>query len=53
MLALLTQGLTNAEIASTLGTATNTVRHQVASIMEKMAAANRTELAVRAVRKDP
>ncbi len=53
VLALLTQGLTNAEIASTLGTATNTVRHQVASIMEKMAAANRTELAVRAVRKDP
>jgi len=50
VLALLTQGLTNAEIASTLGTATNTVRHQVASIMEKMAAANRTELAVRAVR---
>lgn len=53
VLSLLTQGLTNAEIASTLGTATNTVRHQVASIMEKMAAANRTELAVRAVRKEP
>lgn len=50
VLSLLTQGLTNAEIASTLGTATNTVRHQVASIMDKMAAANRTELAVRAVR---
>ncbi len=53
VLSLLTQGLTNAEIAGSLGTATNTVRHQVASIMEKMAAANRTELAVRAVRKDP
>jgi DNA-binding CsgD family transcriptional regulator len=50
VLSLLTEGLTNAEIASTLGTATNTVRHQVASIMDKMAAANRTELAVRAVR---
>lgn len=48
VLALVTLGYTNREAARSLGTAPSTVRNQLSSIMEKMQAVNRTELAVRA-----
>ncbi len=41
-------GLTNGEIARLLGTSPATVKNQVASILRKVGAANRTELAWRA-----
>lgn len=43
-------GLTNAEIATALGTSPSTVKTQISSILTKMDAANRTELASRAAR---
>jgi len=43
-------GYTNAEIATKLGTAKSTVRNQISSILAKMDAVNRTELAARASR---
>ncbi len=52
VLALVTRGLTNREVAHALGSAPSTVKNQLASIMEKMHAANRTELAARAHRAD-
>ncbi len=48
VLALVTRGLTNREIAHALGSAPSTVKNQLSSIMAKMQAANRTELASRA-----
>ncbi|MBX3188590.1 MAG: response regulator transcription factor [Labilithrix sp.] len=50
VLRYLCEGLTNAEIASALGTAPNTVKSQVSAILGKMGASNRTELAARASR---
>ncbi len=44
------EGLTNAEIATALGTAPSTVKNQISSILGKMDVANRTELAARASR---
>jgi DNA-binding CsgD family transcriptional regulator len=44
----ITRGLTNAEIASLLGTSRATVKNQVATILRKSGVANRTELAWRA-----
>jgi DNA-binding CsgD family transcriptional regulator len=44
------QGLTNAEIATALGTASSTVKSQISSILMKMDVANRTELAARVAR---
>ena len=41
------RGLTNAEIAIALGTSPNTVKKQIASLLEKCEAANRTELVAR------
>ena len=43
-------GYTNAEIAAKLGTAASTVRNQISSILTKMDAVNRTELAARVSR---
>lgn len=45
VLVLVSQGLTNRDVADRLGTSFGTVRNQLASIMRKMRAANRTELA--------
>jgi len=47
VLALVTRGLTNREVAHALGSAPSTVKNQLSSIMEKLQAANRTELASR------
>lgn len=44
------EGDTNAEIATKLGTSTSTVRNQISSILTKMDAVNRTELAGRVSR---
>ena len=44
------EGLTNAEIATALGTSPSTVKNQISSILGKMDAANRTELAARVSR---
>ena len=51
VLDLVAEGLTNAEIAARLGTAAATVKNQISSILAKMDAANRTELAARVGRK--
>ena len=51
VLELVCEGLTNAEIASTLGTAASTVKTQISSILAKMEVANRTELATLAARR--
>lgn len=45
VLRLVCTGLTNAEIATSLGTASSTVKSQISSILGKMDVANRTELA--------
>lgn len=51
VLQLVCEGLTNAEIAGTLGTAASTVKTQISSILAKMEVANRTELAALATRR--
>ncbi|MEO8554201.1 MAG: response regulator transcription factor [Kofleriaceae bacterium] len=51
VLQLVCEGLTNAEIASALGTAASTVKTQISSILAKMEVANRTELAALAARR--
>lgn len=50
VLDLVAKGYTNAQIAKDLGTATATVKNQISSILGKMDAANRTELAIRSRR---
>ena len=45
ILGYIVRGLTNLEIATLLGTAPSTVKNQVATILRKTGAANRTELA--------
>ncbi len=50
VLALLAEGLSNAEIATALGVASNTVRNQVRSILTKLGLRNRVQAAVYAVR---
>lgn len=52
VLQLVCEGLTNAEIASALGTAASTVKTQISTILSKMNVANRTELAALASRRD-
>jgi len=47
VLTLAARGLTNAEIAIALGTSPNTVKKQIASLLDKCEVANRTELAAR------
>lgn len=47
VLSHLCKGMTNAEIATQLGTSPSTVRNQISSILGKMDAVNRTELAAR------
>jgi DNA-binding NarL/FixJ family response regulator len=51
VLDLVTQGLSNAEIGAKLGTAVHTVKNQISSILNKMDAANRTELAALAAQR--
>jgi DNA-binding CsgD family transcriptional regulator len=51
VLELACKGLTNAEIATALGTAASTVKTQISSILTKMDVANRTELAARVARR--
>lgn len=51
VLHLVCSGMTNAEIATTLGTAASTVKTQISSILAKMEVANRTELASLAARR--
>ena len=48
VLALLTQGLTNAEIAAKLFLSTRTAEHHVAAVLSKLGAASRQEAARRA-----
>jgi len=50
VLALLAEGLSNAEIAEQMGIALNTVRNHVRSILEKLGLRNRVQAAVYAVR---
>ena len=50
VLALVAEGLPNAEIAVELGVAVNTVRNHVRSILEKLGLRNRVQAAVYAVR---
>jgi len=50
VLALLAEGLSNAEIAAVLDIASNTVRNHVRSIMAKLGVRNRVQAAVYAVR---
>jgi DNA-binding NarL/FixJ family response regulator len=50
VLALLTEGLSNAEIAENLDIAVNTVRNHVRSILTKLGLRNRVQAAVFAVR---
>jgi DNA-binding NarL/FixJ family response regulator len=40
------KGMQNAEIAALLGTSAETVKKQLASVMQKMGVSNRTELAM-------
>jgi two-component system nitrate/nitrite response regulator NarL len=50
VLALVAEGMPNAEIAAELGVAVNTVRNHVRSILEKLGLRNRVQAAVYAVR---
>lgn len=50
VLELSTQGLTNTEIATTLGTSPRTVKNQIATILSKGGVKNRTELCYLATR---
>lgn len=50
VLALVTRGLTNKEIAGLLGIATATVNQHLHNLLLKLASSNRTQLAVTAVR---
>lgn len=47
VLGYVARGFTNAEIALALGTTTNTVKKQIASLLDKCNVANRTELVAR------
>ena len=49
VLALLTEGLTNDEIGQRLGLSAETVKKHVTHLLRKFDAANRAELAARAV----
>lgn len=51
ILVLITGGLTNKEISDCLGIATSTVNQHVHSLLLKLGASNRTQLAVDAVRR--
>ncbi len=50
VLALVTQGLRNKEIAAELGISENTTKYHLRNILEKLHAQSRTEVAARAVR---
>ncbi len=50
VLALVTQGLRNKEIAAELGISENTAKYHLRNILEKLHAQSRTEVAARAVR---
>lgn len=50
VLDLMAEGLTNADVATALGTSVHTVRFHVRAILEKLGAATRTEAVVRALR---
>jgi two-component system NarL family response regulator len=50
VLELVTEGLSNAEIAAQLGIAVNTVRNHLRSIFDKLEVRNRVQAAVYAVR---
>ena len=50
MVQLISQGLSNAEIAAILGVSMATVKRHVANVMIKWDVTNRTQIAVRALR---
>jgi DNA-binding NarL/FixJ family response regulator len=52
VLALLAEGLSNAEIAQQLSISTSTVKHHVRAIRSKLSAANRAEAVSLAMRHD-
>jgi DNA-binding NarL/FixJ family response regulator len=52
VLALMAEGLTNAEIGERLFISPNTVKHEVGSVLEKLEVANRIQAAVIATRED-